>query len=300
MWSQHCCLKGSPQNRFPVLYLQQKSQKSWKKKVNKTEHRRGSRRAEKRWRAVKKMREEQFKGASEKAKEEKREGDRCETVKREGELHVISHAGVTLQHHRVCKVAVCCCHHSEDEPNTAVPTITSVHTGVCAAAWVCMMGCVCISVWAPVCTWMRVNIGGGPETKEQILYPGLSWSAGAGELLLRLWLILQVCMPSKEASMHCYLSAPWLVPQRASLGLLTRDHGLIVVLCCLICRLVRKKRGEKRKRRNTWRREKLLHSLSQTVFTWALLRGIESKRIQPHPWVQVLLVNGNCHNLECR
>lgn len=78
------------------------------------------------------------------------------------------------------------------------------------------------------------------------------------------------------------------------------DHGLIVVLCCLICRLVRKKRGEKRKRRNTWRREKLLHSLSQTVFTWALLRGIESKRIQPHPWVQVLLVNGNCHNLECR
>lgn len=36
--------------------------------------------------------------------------------------------------------------------------------------------------------------------------------------------------------MHCYLSAPWLVPQRASLG-------LIVVLCCLICRLVRKKRG---------------------------------------------------------
>lgn len=100
--------------------------------------------------------------------------------------------------------------------------------------------------------------------------------------------------------MHCYLSAPWLVPQRASLGLLTRDHGLIVVLCCLICRLVRKKRGEKRKRRNTWRREKLLHSLSQTVFTWALLRGIESKRIQPHPWVQVLLVNGNCHNLECR
>lgn len=43
--------------------------------------------------------------------------------------------------------------------------------------------------------------------------------------------------------MHCYLSAPWLVPQRASLGLLTRDRGLIVVLCCLICRLVRKKWG---------------------------------------------------------
>lgn len=67
--------------------------------MNKTEHRRGSRRAEKRWRAVKKMREEQFKGASEKAKEEKREGDRCETVKREGELHEI-------QHHRANSVVL--------------------------------------------------------------------------------------------------------------------------------------------------------------------------------------------------
>lgn len=55
---------------------------------------------------MKKMREEQFKGASEKAKEEKREGDRCETVKREGELHVISHAGVILQHHRANSVVL--------------------------------------------------------------------------------------------------------------------------------------------------------------------------------------------------
>lgn len=41
MWSQHsfcgCCLEVSPQNRFPAPYLQQKSQKSWKKKANKTE-----------------------------------------------------------------------------------------------------------------------------------------------------------------------------------------------------------------------------------------------------------------------
>ncbi len=119
-------------------------------------------------------------------------------------------------------------------------------------------------------------------------------------------------MVSKESSMRCYLSAPWLVPGRApSPWSLVTPQGCTRPwsYCCSLLSYLQSCQERQRQLRieggegrggGSRGRENRGRALPWFVFTPALWREIESKGILPHPSAQILLVNGDCHKFECR